>query len=172
MTLGDTIGSAGVRTCGLRCGVAEGFARMVFQAIPNPTAGGESGAGPDAEPVEIERRTTRSGDGPDARDGTVKNQAKVIAAAFALLGFAVAILAGLAAGNPADAVLARSLAVMIVCQLIGMAAGAMLAYVGEEHVRAYEASRPIPDMSLAAGVVPASAPSGDEKISQNLSQRR
>ena len=102
----------------------------------------------------------------------MKNQAKVIAAGFALLGFAVAVLAGLAAGNPAPLVLARSLGVMIACQLIGSVAGALLVFVGEEHVRAYEAAHPIPDMALAAGASVSSAASGDEKFSENLSQRR
>ena len=89
-----------------------------------------------------------------------------------MLAFAVAVIAGLASGNPGSLVLGRSLIALIVAQAVGMAAGALLAHVGEEHLRMYEAARPIPDMSLAGARPAASAPSGDEKISQNVSQRR
>ncbi|MBL8999819.1 MAG: hypothetical protein JNK25_01630 [Phycisphaerae bacterium] len=98
----------------------------------------------------------------------MKRQARVIATGFALLGFAIAVLSGLAAGNDAAVVLPRSLIVLIGCRVLGAAAGAVLDFIGREQVAAYEAARPIPDFSLT----PASAPSGDEKILQNLNQRR
>ena len=98
---------------------------------------------------------------------------KVIACGFALLGFALAVLSGLFAGNPATLVLVRALVVMVACNVVGQMAGAILFRVVDDHVRAYEAARPIPEVSLTPtlGQLGASTPSGDEKISKNIPQR-
>jgi len=51
--------------------------------------------------------------------------AKTIASALALGAFSVAIIAGLAVGNPADVVLARALVSMFGCYLVGSAVAAV-----------------------------------------------
>jgi hypothetical protein len=60
--------------------------------------------------------------------------AKVIASIFALAAFAVAIVAGLAAGNTSARVLTTAVVAMIVCQLIGQGVGAIGEWVVNEHV--------------------------------------
>lgn len=49
--------------------------------------------------------------------------AKVIAACSGLTAFAVAMVAGLAADNTAEAVLSRALVALVVCNLVGWVAG-------------------------------------------------
>lgn len=49
--------------------------------------------------------------------------AKVIGASSGLTAFAVAMVAGLAADNTAEAVLSRALIAMIVCNIVGWIAG-------------------------------------------------
>jgi tetrahydromethanopterin S-methyltransferase subunit C len=44
---------------------------------------------------------------------------KVIAASVGLCAFAVALVAGLAAQNPLDAILTRALIALVACQLVG-----------------------------------------------------
>ncbi len=50
---------------------------------------------------------------------------KLIAACLGLTGFAMAIVAGLAAGNPATVVLKHSLIAMIACYVAGLVVGAV-----------------------------------------------
>ncbi len=61
---------------------------------------------------------------------------RVIAAIFALAAFAVAIVAGLAVGNPPGRILASALVSMVLCQVVGWAVGA----IGERVVREHLAS--------------------------------
>ena len=62
---------------------------------------------------------------------------KVIAASFGLTAFAVGIVAGLLAGNPAETILVRSLIAMVVAQIVGFIVGA----IGERTINeALEAS--------------------------------
>ena len=59
---------------------------------------------------------------------------RVIASAFALAGFAVAMIAGLAAGNPAGAVIKTGLVAMIVCYAAGVAIGSVAQSVVAQHL--------------------------------------
>ena len=60
--------------------------------------------------------------------------AKVVASVFALSAFAVAIVAGLAAGNTAPRVLGTAVIAMIVCHLAGLCIGAVGQRVVSEHL--------------------------------------
>lgn len=74
---------------------------------------------------------------------------KVISAIFALSAFAVATIAGMAAGNPAHDILANSLVCMLLCYVTGgMLAGIALRVV-RTHVEAHLQSNPIPDLRAA-----------------------
>lgn len=68
--------------------------------------------------------------------------AKVIASAFALSAFAVAIIAGLSAGNPTVRVLATALTAMVVCHFVGLAIGAVGQRVVTDHVQESKPSEP------------------------------
>jgi hypothetical protein len=83
---------------------------------------------------------------------------KLIATAFGLCGFAVAIIAGLGAGNSASKVLATALVCMVVCQLTGLAAGAVGQHVISEHLDAYRKKNPLPTLGEEAGNNPSSPP--------------
>ncbi len=69
---------------------------------------------------------------------------KVIAVCAALAGFAVAILAGLAANNPADVILARAVGALFVCYAVGGVIGFFMEQAVAEGVREYKAERPLP----------------------------
>jgi hypothetical protein len=60
--------------------------------------------------------------------------AKVIACVFALAAFAVAIIAGLSAGNNAARVLGSALAAMLICHIMGLVIGAIGHLVVTEHL--------------------------------------
>jgi putative Mn2+ efflux pump MntP len=74
---------------------------------------------------------------------------KVIAASMALSAFAVAIVAGLAAGNPARSVLFNAVVSMIVCQILGLFIGAFAERAIADHMKAYKAAHPIPGAPTA-----------------------
>lgn len=86
---------------------------------------------------------------------------RVIAACCALAGFAIAIIVGLAAENPADVVLVRALVALVACKLLGWIIGS----IGEWTVRSSIAaatsaqsvntSSPTSQSSNAAGEEPA-----------------
>lgn len=61
---------------------------------------------------------------------------RVIAAVFALAAFAVAIIAGLAAGLEPHITLIRALLALVVCELMGLAIGRVAQFVAEDHLRA------------------------------------
>lgn len=61
--------------------------------------------------------------------------AKVIASAFALSAFAVAIIAGLSAGNSTVRILGTALVSMVVCHAAGLAIGAVGQRVVNEHLQ-------------------------------------
>lgn len=72
------------------------------------------------------------------------NAAKLIASAFALCGFAIAVIAGMAAGNDATHVLGTAVVCMVICQGAGFAAGAIGERVVGEHVARYREAHPVP----------------------------
>ena len=69
---------------------------------------------------------------------------KVIAASFALIAFALAIVLGVVAGNSPTTSIWRALVAMVVCYFLGQ----MIGYAGRkamtEHVERYKLEHPIP----------------------------
>ncbi len=59
---------------------------------------------------------------------------KVIASAFALAGFAVAMVAGSSAGNPAATVIKTGLLAMLICYVTGWCIGAIAQSVISQHL--------------------------------------
>lgn len=88
--------------------------------------------------------------------------AKVIAASFALAAFAVAVIAGLASGNPTRAILTDAILAMLACHLAGLFIGALMQRVINEHLDGYRAATPVPEIELpvADGDAPAEARGG------------
>ncbi len=70
-------------------------------------------------------------------------QPKSIAAIFALTGFVVAAIAGLAGGCDAATALARALIAMPICFVVGLLAGWSVHHAIVEHVNAYRTENPI-----------------------------
>lgn len=69
-----------------------------------------------------------------------------MAASFALTAYAVAVIGGLAAGNPAGAVMVRGMVAMLICYLAGLAlASAAMTAVGE-HLADSERAHEAPDV--------------------------
>jgi hypothetical protein len=86
---------------------------------------------------------------------------RLIACSVALCGFVVALLAGLAAGNPTDLVLSRALASLIACFALGSLVGAMADRTVRDTVASHRARNtdPAPDASqpqIPARAVPSS----------------
>lgn len=80
--------------------------------------------------------------------------ASTIAACFALSAFTVAIVAGLAAKNPAASVLFRAVIALLICYPIGLGIGMILQRVVRQHVDAHRIANPAP-ASDQAGASPA-----------------
>jgi uncharacterized protein involved in response to NO len=76
----------------------------------------------------------------------VNNEGKVVAAVFALSAFAVALIAGLGAGNDTTTVLSRALGALLICQIIGLIAGLIIERVIREHEARYRADNPVPSI--------------------------
>lgn len=82
----------------------------------------------------------------------MNEQVKVIATAFALCGFAVAVTCGLLADNSAHVVLLRALLAMILCQFVGIAAGHCIMHAIDEHVNTYIQNRPVPSINPSVSI--------------------
>jgi putative Mn2+ efflux pump MntP len=68
---------------------------------------------------------------------------KVIGACAGLTAFAIALVAGLAADNPAEDVLFRALIALVACQLIGGLVGMVGERTVREAIREYQSSHPV-----------------------------
>ena len=79
---------------------------------------------------------------------------RVIAACFALIAFAAALVVGLAAGNPAGTILWRALVAMFVCWAAGAAVGWLAQRAVQVQVDDYKAKHPIPSEEAVASVDP------------------
>jgi hypothetical protein len=79
---------------------------------------------------------------------------KLIAATFALCGFAVAVLAGLSAGNSASRVLTTALVSMVVCQFAGLIVGFIGERVVSDHMESYRREHSINADESAARTSP------------------
>ena len=75
---------------------------------------------------------------------------KSIAAGFALSGFAVAIVSGLAAGNPVTRTLQCALVSMLGCYLAGLAIAAVATRVAADHIASYKSAHPLHGAGSAA----------------------
>ena len=100
---------------------------------------------------------------------------RVIAACFALVGFAAAVVVGAVAGNPVTTVLLRALVVMGVCWLIGRVVGFITSRTVTEHIETYKQQHPLPDDSQSTGEVdleaepaPESAQARDEHAQREV----
>ena len=78
---------------------------------------------------------------------------RVVGAVAALSGFVVALIAGMAAGNPADTVILRALIAMFACALVGRAVGAAGFAAIRAHVEAYCETNPIPEPAPGPGEI-------------------
>jgi hypothetical protein len=83
------------------------------------------------------------------------NQARVVSAAFAFSGFAVAVASGMIAGGSAERVLMQAVLAMLACQCVGSITGGIAARVIEDHKVRYEKLHPVPEIpnSRRDGVV-------------------
>ncbi len=72
----------------------------------------------------------------------MKSLSHAVAGAFGLTGFAVAGIAGMAAGNSAGRVLLTSVAAMVACNLIGGAMGGIFERLVEKHLDEYRRKHP------------------------------
>lgn len=80
------------------------------------------------------------------RESRVNSPTKVVAGVFGLAAFALAVVAGLGAGNPSTDVLLRALVSMAACYSIGLVLGMIGERTVDEHVREYIAARAVPDV--------------------------
>jgi len=71
---------------------------------------------------------------------TVQSPAKLIAAVFAMSAFAVAVFAGLWAGNAAGGVVARAVFVLVIFHFVGYLIGSWCEVMIAAHIARYEAS--------------------------------
>lgn len=89
---------------------------------------------------------------------------KIISACFALCAFIVAVIAGLAADNPADTILLRAIVGMFIAQIVGFLVGAAAERTITDSVRQYQANNPVPKLSTRQGNRPASTPDSDPTL--------
>lgn len=68
---------------------------------------------------------------------------KLIATSFALIAFAIALIAGIAADNPASTALVRALLAMAICYVVGWLLGMVATKATGEHIEAYRQAHPI-----------------------------
>lgn len=81
----------------------------------------------------------------------MKSLSHAVAGAFGLTGFAVAGVAGVAAGNSAGRVLLLSVGAMVVCNLLGSAIGGIFQRLVEEHLDDYRRTHPTDDDHVKDG---------------------
>jgi hypothetical protein len=103
----------------------------------------------------------------DERRSASSMPAKLIAASLGLIGFAVAIAAGLAADNSAMTTLRRALGAMAGCWLLGWIVGAIGRRAVLEHVDQYKQAHPIPTPDDAESTNEAASENAAESTSQD-----
>ncbi len=88
-----------------------------------------------------------------------------IAGIFALAAFVVAIIAGLAGGNPTAAILQRAIICMLVCYPVGLAIGLLAERIIQDHIQVHQDANPAPDSGTEPLVAqPAPIDAGDEEV--------
>lgn len=78
---------------------------------------------------------------------------QVVAATSGLCGFAIALVAGLLAGNPAETVILRALVAMFVCAVVGRVVGAAGFSAVRAHIEGYREANPIPEPAPRPGEI-------------------
>lgn len=78
----------------------------------------------------------------------MQQQIKVIATAFALCGFAVALISAMIAGEAAAVAIARGLLALCICYVVGLAGACCLAHAIEEHLGKYRQAHPVPAVDV------------------------
>ncbi len=76
------------------------------------------------------------------------NLSALIAGAFGVMGFVLSVFAGIAANNPMEVILSRSILWAIACYVIGYLVGMMAGQVASEH--AAKLARTVADTDAAA----------------------
>ncbi len=71
---------------------------------------------------------------------------KLIAACFGMAAFSVAIISGLAVGNPANRILISAILSMFVCQFVGMLVGSVAEWLARDFVATYKHAHTVPDI--------------------------
>lgn len=79
---------------------------------------------------------------------------RIIAACCGLAGFAIAIVGGLAADNPAEEVLVRGLISLFLCNVLGWIIGAVAERTVRESISGSGAARDINNLSTDRAAVP------------------
>jgi len=75
--------------------------------------------------------------------------ARVIAACFALVGFAAAIAVGLAAHNSAITVIWKAIVVMMACYVVGRVIGAVAQRAVQQDIDRFKQAHPFPNGAAA-----------------------
>jgi len=58
----------------------------------------------------------------------------------------MALVCGLMAGNPGITILLNAILALVGCHIVGVVAGLVLTRIGENHIAAHKASRPVPEI--------------------------
>lgn len=96
------------------------------------------------------RYTGDTSDWANLSKGVLAIPARVIAACFALVGFASAAVAGVAVQNSATTILLRATVVMLLCWVVGRVAGAIAQQAIDEHITGYEDQHPVSEAPTSA----------------------
>lgn len=64
----------------------------------------------------------------------------------ALMGFAISIVAGMGASNPATSVIGRAIVALFLCLIIGQGIAWVVRHIAKEHQRDYAKRKPIPSL--------------------------
>lgn len=83
---------------------------------------------------------------------------RLVASCLGLSGFAVAVVTGLAVGNPAGRVLTIALVCMIGCHIVGLVVGMVGEKVIADYMRQYKAAHPVE--GAAVSPAPSGTPGG------------
>lgn len=88
--------------------------------------------------------------------------ARVIATCLALVGFAAAVVVGIAVGNEPTAVLTRATLVMLGCLVLGTVVGKIAQHTIDQHVEKHKRENPIPERD-ALDTTAEHATAGDDR---------
>jgi hypothetical protein len=87
---------------------------------------------------------------------------RAVAGCFALAAFAVAVVAGLAGGNPTASILLRALIAMAVCYPVGLIIGVMCQRVVEDHAKTHPIAGTVPETGTGGAAAGQSAENAKE----------